>query len=154
MVLAGCASAEASPVACPRDPAAIIVDTGEHRLALCESGKPVREVSVAIGRGGVDKRREGDRKTPLGRFALGRPRESARFHKFIAVDYPTPALPSEGRTGGDIGIHGPSRSYSWLGGARNWVDWTAGCIAVASDEVIDQIASRVVARQATVVVIR
>lgn len=123
-------------------------------MALCESGQPVREVSVAIGGGGVDKRREGDRKTPLGRYALGKPRDSAKFHKFIAVGYPTPAQRAGGRTGGDIGIHGPSRRYQWLGAVRNWVDWTAGCIAVTSDEVIDQITSWVLARHASVVVIQ
>jgi murein L,D-transpeptidase YafK len=123
-------------------------------MALCESGKLVREVSVAIGSGGVDKRREGDRKTPLGRYPIGAPHDSARFHRFIAVGYPTPAQRAGGRTGGDIGIHGPPRTYAWLGGARNWVNWTAGCIAVASDEVIDQVASWVVARRASVVVIQ
>jgi murein L,D-transpeptidase YafK len=154
LVLASCASVHASPLVCPHDDAAIVIDTDGHRMGLCETGKLVRDLPVAIGGGGVDKQREGDRKTPLGSYPLDPPRESRKFHKFIAVGYPTREQRAEGRTGGDIGIHGPSRKHSWLGRFRNLVDWTDGCIAVATDEVIDQVAAWAVAKGPNRVVIQ
>lgn len=135
------AHATASPIACPRDAAAIVVDTNAHRMALCEAGVAVRELSVAIGTGGVDKQREGDQKTPLGSYPLSPPRASARFHTFILIGYPTAEQRANGLTGSAVGIHGPSRKHDWLGRTRNWVDWTNGCIAVATDEAIDQVAA-------------
>lgn len=138
LVLAMCAPAYADT--CPRD-TAIVVDTAAHRMTLCQAGSAVHQYRVAIGRGGIGKAREGDRKTPLGSYPLAAPRASAKFHQFIEVGYPTPAQRAQGLTGGDIGIHGPSRTYAWLGRLRNHVDWTSGCIAVATDDAIDEIAA-------------
>jgi murein L,D-transpeptidase YafK len=135
ILLVGCAR----PMQCPID-TAIVVDTASHRMALCEGGVVAAQLSVAIGGGGVDKQHEGDRKTPRGSYPLGPPRSSAKFNTFVPVGYPTPAQRSAGRTGGDIGIHGPSRKRAWLGRLRNWVDWTDGCIAVATDDAIDKVA--------------
>jgi murein L,D-transpeptidase YafK len=149
VVVAACAR----PVQCPLD-TTIVVDTASHRLALCEGGSVARELSVAIGGGGVDKGREGDRKTPRGSYELGAPRVSQKFHVFIPVAYPTSAQRAEGRTGGDIGIHGPSRKHAWLGRLRNWVDWTDGCIAVATDDAIDAVVTWVARAKPRRVVIR
>ncbi|MGB5413766.1 MAG: L,D-transpeptidase family protein [Polyangiales bacterium] len=49
----------------------------------------------------------------------------------------------DGYTGSAIGIHGPSRSFARTGWMNTAVDWTEGCIAVASDEAINDIAARV-----------
>jgi murein L,D-transpeptidase YafK len=154
ILLVSCASLHASPLKCPNDVAAIVVDTESHRMGLCEAGLPVRELPVAIGGGGVDKQREGDRKTPLGSYPLAAPRDSSKFHRFIEVGYPTREQRAEGRTGGDVGIHGPSRKHPWLGKVRNWFDWTDGCIAVASDEAIDQVVSWMTQKHPSRVVIR
>lgn len=135
------ARAIASPISCPRDAAAIVVDTSAHRMSLCEAGVAVRELSVAIGTAGVDKRREGDQKTPLGSYPLSAPRPSDRFHTFILIGYPTAEQRAKGMTGSAVGIHGPSRKHSWLGRMRNWVDWTNGCIAVSTDKAIDEVAA-------------
>ena len=151
LVLAMSATAYADP--CPRD-TTIVVDTSSHRLSLCAAGSAVHEYAVALGRGGVGKAREGDRKTPIGSYALAAPRASAKFHQFIAVGYPTRAQRAQGLTGGDIGIHGPSRKYAWLGRLRNHVDWTDGCIAVATDGAIDEIAAWMVRARPARVIIR
>ena len=54
-----------------------------------------------------------------------------------------------GFTGGAIGIHGPPRGYGTLAQLAMLVarDWTAGCIAVATDEDIDTVAAWVRARE-------
>lgn len=46
----------------------------------------------------------------------------------------------QGFTGSDISIHGPHRKWKWLGKISTWMDWTQGCIAVASNSVIEEIA--------------
>jgi murein L,D-transpeptidase YafK len=126
---------------CPKDGNLILVETSAHRLWLCSSGKVVEAFRVALGSGGIDKRRQGDAKVPLGDYALDVPRASSSFHLFILVGYPTAAQQKAGFTGGAIGVHGPARGYETLGSSANTaVDWTLGCIAVGSDDEIERIA--------------
>jgi hypothetical protein len=125
---------------CPPTGTLVAVHTADHRLQLCRAGRVEGSFQVALGRGGLDKRREGDERTPLGRYALGTSRASERFHKFVPVGYPTEAQRAEGRTGSAIGVHGPDARFEWLGAATAWVDWTNGCIAVATRGEIDAIA--------------
>src|SRR5262249_47822529 len=96
---------------------------------------------VALGRGGTGKRVKGDRKTPLGTYALGQPRPSARFGVFIPVSYPTAEQRSQGFTGGEIGIHGPLRQFDAAGKVNTFVDWTDGCIALGTIEEVMKVAT-------------
>ena len=97
--------------------------------------------AVALGRSGIGKKREGDHRTPVGRYTLGKPRTSARFHVFIPVGYPTVEQKTAGFSGGDVGIHGPTRLFRWAGRLNTLFGWTDGCVAVGSDEEIDRIAN-------------
>ena len=81
---------------------------------LCQENKPVGEYKVALGKGGINKIKQGDNKTPLGEYTLGIPRPSSRFGTFIPIGYPTQEQISKGYTGGDIGVHGPYRFLSGL----------------------------------------
>jgi murein L,D-transpeptidase YafK len=119
----------------------VIVATNEHRLWLCDGGRPLASYRVALGRGGKDKKVQGDNKTPLGTYLLGTPRASARFGTFIPVAYPTPEQRNQGFTGTDVGIHGPDRRFRWAGRMNTWFDWTAGCIALATDEEVQAVAA-------------
>ncbi len=120
--------------ACPAEGPLVLVDTSSHTLSLCSEGRPLARFRVALGRGGLAKTREGDGRTPLGTYALGPPRPSARFGTFIPIGYPTPAQRARGFTGRDVGIHGPHRRAAWLGSLSTWMDWTAGCVATGTDE--------------------
>jgi hypothetical protein len=104
-----------------------------HRLWLCREGAVDADYEVALGAGGLDKRAQRDKKTPLGSYGVGKPRPSARYRSFIPIGYPTPAQRRAGYTGSDIGIHGPDPMFSWEG----TVDWTNGCIALKQSEDID-----------------
>lgn len=95
---------------------------------------------VALGRGGVDKRAEGDSRTPRGRYTLGAARPSSRYHRFIPVGYPTASQAGQGFTGSDVGIHGPRDAFAWLGRTTVWVDWTRGCIALGTKADVDRVA--------------
>jgi murein L,D-transpeptidase YafK len=122
---------------------AVVIDTHTHQMHLCADGKVERSFAVALGTRGVGKQHEGDNRTPLGRYGLGPPRTSKDFHIFVPVGYPTTAQARMGFTGGAIGIHGPPRGYSTLAQLAMLVsqDWTAGCIAVATDEDIEAVAA-------------
>jgi murein L,D-transpeptidase YafK len=138
----------ATPAAMPRQPTVcrpgetvVVVDTTAHRLYLCEHGAVQASFAVALGVNGVDKRRAGDNRTPLGIYPLGVPRASASFHRFVPVAYPTPAQARAGFTGNAIGIHGPPRGLEGAARLQALVatDWTAGCIAVATNDDIEAI---------------
>ncbi len=135
---------------------AVVIDTDRRDLTLCRKGRAMARYTVAIGYGGADKRREGDGKTPLGRYRLDAPRASAAgFHRFIPIGYPTTEQRRGGYTGGDVGIHGPTRKARWAGTTLNTaLDWTRGCVAVGSDREIEAIEAWVRRHHVREVVIR
>jgi len=154
-VLLPCAlDAARARAACPPQGARIVVDTATRELELCDGGVATHQYRVALGRGGLDKQREGDGRTPRGQYPLTPPRASSEFHTFMLVGYPTAAQRSAGLTGGDIGVHGPGRRFRFMGALSTAADWTAGCIAVGSDLEIDEIAAWVRAHSARVIEIR
>ncbi len=126
----------------------ILVDTAARVLTLCEHGAAVASYPVAIGGNGAGKQREGDGKTPLGRYALAAPRRSSDYGTFIPIAFPTAAQQKRGITGGAIGIHGPDRRLRALGRAAVTFGWTRGCVAVSSDVEMRSIARWVQARRA------
>lgn len=119
-----------------------IVAFGDSQvLFLCKNGHEVDNFDFSMGRGGTGKTREGDLKTPLGTYPLGRPRSSDRFGTFIPVGYPTAAQKAKGYSGSDVGIHGPDRRFRCAGFLNVSINWTQGCMAVADDTFIERIAS-------------
>lgn len=136
--------------ACPSAGHAIIVETSAHRLQLCANGTVEHEYPVAIGLNGVAPKRVGWAQTPLGRFTLGSPRPSTQFHTFVPLLNPDPKRFSAWA----IGLHGPPRDSKDAGASNVAQDWTWGCIAVASDLDIDEIARWVVAAKVRTVEFR
>ncbi|HBL17849.1 MAG TPA: hypothetical protein DD417_14140 [Elusimicrobia bacterium] len=130
----------AAPDACPQG-TVIVVEARRGKMFLCEQGKEPILFPVAIGRGGIDKRKQGDNKTPIGTYELGVPRASSRFHLFIPIGYPTPDQRKLGFTGSDVGIHGPTRIFRWPGRLNTLFGWTQGCVAVGTDDEIITIAA-------------
>ncbi|HET9595485.1 MAG TPA: L,D-transpeptidase family protein [Anaeromyxobacteraceae bacterium] len=124
----------------------------KRALWLCQNGAVVAKFQVAIGRRGVDKRKKGDGRTPLGTYALGAPRPSARYGLFIPIHYPTPEQAAKGFTGSDLGIHGPPRGLTEPEYPTTEIDWTQGCIATGMDFDIAIIASFVRDRSPTLVI--
>ena len=134
----------------------VLVRKGEHSMQLLAGdGKGQEEVvasyKVAIGPGGAGpKRQEGDMTTPVGRYHITM-RQPSQYKVFLRLDYPTAAdyrrfamlkergeLPKSARIGGDIGIHGPPVSLGEeVKSSLKEHDWTAGCIAVNEDEIIE-----------------
>jgi murein L,D-transpeptidase YafK len=130
---------------------ALYVDATQRTLWLCEAGKAVAALPVALGRGGLDKRVAGDAKVPLGEYPLGSPVPSKDYHIFIPVGYPTASQRRRGFSGGAIGVHGPPRAFG--GPPSTAIDWTLGCIAVGTDAEIGRVAGWLKATKARRIII-
>ena len=147
------AKSDAPHQACPPRETVVLVDTSSGVLCLCRAGREERAFRVALGRRGVDKRQEGDGRTPRGRYGLGSARRSGRYHLFLPVAYPTAQQVKQGYSGSAIGIHGPHVAFSWLGHATVWPDWTLGCVAVGTWAEIRAIAEWVAHTKASEIVL-
>lgn len=145
----------------------IEIQKSARRLDASCLGGGRASFTVALGRQPVGpKRSKGDHRTPEGRYhVVGRARPS-RFHRFLAIDYPSRAdaerardegrlsesefrriaaahgagLPPPADTvlGGLVGFHG--EGARWRGDSAH-LDWTDGCLAM-TDDAIDFLAAR------------
>src|SRR5512137_1319391 len=138
---------------CPREGEVVAVITRKREVWLCSGGAPVVRIPVALGQQGLDKRRKGDARTPVGTYALREPRPSGQYGTFIPIDYPTRAQAAQGLSGGTVGIHGPPRGKAEPDYPTTAVDWTLGCVATGTDEDIEVIAEFVRQRRPVVVIL-
>jgi L,D-peptidoglycan transpeptidase YkuD (ErfK/YbiS/YcfS/YnhG family) len=126
---------------CAANGIAIVVSTRGRVLTLCGDGVAEATFPVALGVRGTGKTRAGDQRTPVGVYPLGPPRASRDYGVFVPVGYPTADQARAGFTGSAIGIHGPPRAFTRAGRLNTATDWTAGCIAVGSDDEVTRIAA-------------
>jgi murein L,D-transpeptidase YafK len=161
LVLAASTVAEAAPLQELR----IVVKKGERRLYLYEGPERlVKTYRIALGaQPAGPKTEEGDGATPEGEYYVTHGNPKSKFHLSLGLSYPNVAdadrgaargvitsaeqqtiaaairqherPPQHTRLGGDVFVHG--------GGTTS--DWTAGCIALA-DEDIDELFTRVPVR--------
>jgi murein L,D-transpeptidase YafK len=132
---------------------AFIVDTSGATLYVFENrdGKPryIADYYIAIGKNGVDKFREGDKKTPLGVYHvtgnLPRERLNTLYGKLgelygagaLPINYPNEWDRRQGRTGYGIWLHGtPFDTYSRAPRSSD------GCVALTNED-LEQITKTV-----------
>lgn len=144
---------ERSPLAGPR---VVVIHKGERALGLYLDEQLAATHPVGLGRSPEShKEREGDGRTPEGRYYVCNRNPRSRFHLFLGISYPNAddaeaALragriseqehraiveairagrkpPWDTPLGGEIGMHG--------GGPHS--DWTLGCIAMENEAVED-----------------
>ncbi len=154
-LLAGGAAAESRDIW-------LLVDTGDLTLSVMRGTEALKTFdNIAIGSNGVTRhKRAGDEKTPLGEFRITAIRGDSRFHRFLAIDYPTledarrglgdgrisqaqydrvrrareagGVPPQDTPLGGHLGIHGIGAGDPAIHDAFNW---TNGCIALTDEQV-------------------
>ncbi len=149
---AGAMEIDQSRATCPPSGDVVAVFTRKRELWLCREGVETARVRIALGRGGNGKSRHGDRRTPLGDYAMGSPRPSSQYGTFIPIAYPTPEQARRGHTGQDVGIHGPPRGLEEPDYPTTAVDWTLGCIATGTDADVEAVAAFVRRYHPTLVV--
>lgn len=112
----------------------IIVYGQKKKMIICQDKQVLYDFNVLLGSGGLGKNRRGDLKTPIGVYALGKPRQSRRLGTFIPIQYPTIDQLHKGFSGSAIGIHGPHRLIKWSDSLRFLDNSTHGCIVLEKDE--------------------
>jgi murein L,D-transpeptidase YafK len=113
----------------------VVVHKSRREMLLLSGESIVRSYRVALGREPVGhKQREGDGRTPEGRYTIDRRNPNSKYHLSLHISYPSPADVDRARAqsldpGCDIMIHGLKP-----GVAHPQTDWTQGCIAVTDSE--------------------
>lgn len=125
----------------PNQRYALLADAERARLYVFENvgGEPrlVRDYYMTVGRNGVNKQVEGDRKTPIGLYTVTDwipPHRLSDFYGAGAfpISYPNEWDVAQGRTGHGIWIHGtPSNTYSRPPRASD------GCVVVSNPDFED-----------------
>jgi murein L,D-transpeptidase YafK len=124
----------------------VVVKKSERRLYLMRGEQPFRIYRVSLGTSPKgDKERQGDGRTPEGRYYLDWRNPASKFRKSLHISYPNTSDRLRAKRkgfdpGGMIMIHGQPRAsrYRELQELISQEDWTQGCIAV-SNLAIDEI---------------
>jgi murein L,D-transpeptidase YafK len=125
----------------PGTPDAVRIEKSARRLVLLRDSRAVKTYRVALGRAPSGaKEREGDLKTPEGRYVIDFHKWDSGYHRALHVSYPNAddrarAQREDLDPGGDIMIHGLRNGLGWIGRLHRGVDWTRGCIAVTNPEI-------------------
>ncbi|MCE2948022.1 MAG: L,D-transpeptidase family protein [bacterium] len=106
----------------PRQRYAIVVDSAKSTLYVFEQVdgrlRYLKDYYISVGRNGVDKMREGDKRTPLGVYHVRANLPRQKLPDFygsgaLPINYPNELDRIEGRTGHGIWLHGvPSDTFA------------------------------------------
>ena len=116
----------------------VVVHKSRYSLTLMKDGKEVKRYWIALGPAPVGhKQREGDQRTPEGRYLLDYKKTNSGFYKAIHVSYPNlddlaNAKEKGVSPGGMIMIHG--QRNNWGSPAVQRSNWTNGCIALLNHD--------------------
>jgi murein L,D-transpeptidase YafK len=142
-LIGGAAAEESTVSAGPERADYVVVDKSDRKLYLYRAGRVLREFDVSLGQmPNGPKQREGDFRTPEGKYRLDGRNVNSDFFLSIHVSYPNDADRARARAegvdpGGQIMIHGlPNEPKHDL---RHYLgtDWTDGCIAVSNSDMVD-----------------
>lgn len=118
----------------------VLVKKSERTLYLVRDGEPYRSFRVALGpRPWGHKQREGDDRTPEGRYVLDMKKQDSVFYRAIRISYPNildrvRAAELGVDPGGAIMIHGQPEQSDQPPELAQLFNWTSGCIAVTNPE--------------------
>jgi murein L,D-transpeptidase YafK len=118
----------------------VLVKKSERRMYLLHQGEIVKEYKVRFGANPIGhKEREGDERTPEGRYILDYKKDNSSFYKAIHISYPNKEDIKQAKVknvnpGGQIMIHGQKNGLGWLSIITQRRNWTNGCIAVTNKQ--------------------
>ncbi len=119
----------------------IVIEKAAHTLTLFRGDRLLKTYRVALGpnvKGA--KERQGDGRTPEGKYIVDSRKRDSAFHRALHISYPNEQDRRRARRlgvppGGDIMIHGLPNGMGAIGKAHRIRDWTQGCIAVTNEEI-------------------
>ncbi len=127
----------------------VVVKKASGKLYLMRGREIYKEYNIGLGaRPRGHKLREGDNKTPEGRYHLTYVNDQSSFYRSFRISYPNErdimrAQIRGVNPGGDIVIHGTPNSFGPnYNGPMSPRNWTQGCIALSNRE-MDEIISLV-----------
>jgi murein L,D-transpeptidase YafK len=118
----------------------VVVYKSQSLMQLKRNGRVLKSYKVVFGenpRG--HKVRQGDERTPEGRYTLDWKNPKSRFYRSIHISYPNAQDKARARRlgvnpGGDIMIHGIKPQWKGMESYLTKMNWTDGCIAVTNRE--------------------
>ncbi len=121
----------------------VIVHKGNRRMELYRDGVLVASYRISLGLvPSGQKQREGDFRTPEGRYRLTRRNAQSDFFLAVQVSYPEATDISIARKngwspGGSIMVHGLPNFLKYPRDRYLNTDWTDGCIALSNEDMLD-----------------
>ena len=119
----------------------VVLKKAARTLELYSGTDQIRSYRVSLGRDPLGpKQREGDGRTPEGRYTLDYRNANSSFHRSLHISYPSSSDVATARVqkldpGGLIMVHGIRNGLGFVGRLHTLVDWTDGCIAVTDREI-------------------
>ncbi len=119
----------------------IVIVKSKRTLTLLRGGNVLKTYKVALGAQPLGaKDRQGDHKTPEGKYFIDAKKNPSRFYLALHISYPNAADRANARklglsAGGDVEIHGLGKEFGYVGSAHRLRDWTDGCVAVTNEEI-------------------
>lgn len=104
-------------------------------------GKRMKHYRIALGKNPVGhKQREGDSRTPEGRYYIDGRNPESSYHLSLKISYPNTrdifkAQLRNQSPGGMIMIHGLPNGKEWISKYHAKRDWTDGCVAVDNRQI-------------------
>jgi murein L,D-transpeptidase YafK len=137
------------PVARQENPYYIVVDKSDYELKVFDDEGWYATYPIVFGSKDLgDKMKEGDKKTPNGKFKIILKKIHPKWGPELLLDYPTPEhvqlfnqrkqkglIPKSARIGNGIAIHATRPGEEWT--VDNFYNWTDGCVSVKYTEMQD-----------------
>lgn len=127
----------------------IIIDKSDYELKVYDEEGWYATYPIVFGSKDLsDKMREGDKKTPDGKFKVIQKKIHSKWSYELLLDYPNEAsiqrfnerkqkgvLPKNAKIGSGIAIHATRPEEEWT--VDNFYNWTDGCVSVKYSEMKD-----------------
>lgn len=120
----------------------VLVDKSARTLTVYTQGKVIASFRAGFGLDPVGhKQRQGDKRTPEGKYMLDYKNPNSAFYRSIHISYPDAADRARARRGGydpggDIMVHGQPSDPRMVRAVARWPnnDWTDGCISLSNTD--------------------
>ena len=118
----------------------VVVEKASRTMTLYDGDKEVKRYHIAMGDSPTGhKIKEGDQRTPQGRYILDYKKEDSAYYRSIHISYPNAADRLRAKAlgvdpGGQIMIHGENPNSELSPEEQQAFNWTNGCIAVTNKQ--------------------